>query len=109
MGRSDKSRPTPVTDSAINQFARLGITYTAPPIEQDQLEIMPNAWDSFMAFLSCQTQWRVAAGMAGLIWLGLDYAACKLVLDDIEAAPGTFADLRVMEAAAMPILNEVDA
>lgn len=69
---------------------------------------MPANWPSLMAFLDCQTQWRVAAGMAGLVWFGLDYAACKLVLDAEELGPDVFRDLRVIEAAALPILNEAD-
>nr|WP_279290439.1 DUF1799 domain-containing protein [Rhizobium skierniewicense] len=109
LGRTDKGRPAPVTEHAKAQAARLGVTIKTNPIQQDELEIMPSAWDSFMAFLACQTQWRVEMGMGGLLWLGLNYPACKLVLDDIGAPAGVFADLRVMEAAAMPILNEVEA
>lgn len=108
LGRTDKRKPTPVTDLAKAQFARLGVKFEASPIEQSPVEIMPTAWNSFMAFLSCQTQWRVAVGVSGILWLGLDYTACKHVLTDIEAAAGTFADLRVMEAAALPILNGGD-
>ncbi len=43
--------------------------------------------------------------MAGLIWRGLRYSDVKHVLDDTGARPGVFADIRVMEAAALPILN----
>ncbi|MEH3093364.1 MAG: DUF1799 domain-containing protein [Agrobacterium cavarae] len=68
---------------------------------------MWNAWDSVMAFLSCHTQWHAECGMGGVIWFGLKYADCKNVLEDIGAPIGTFADLRVMEAAALRILNEV--
>lgn len=64
---------------------------------------------SFNAFWECQTQWRVAATMAGMVFAGLDYVACKLVLDDLNAAPGVFADLRIMESEAMNILNQVEA
>lgn len=67
---------------------------------------MPANWPAFTAFLACSTQWRVAGTMAGLAWVGLDYAACRLVLDDMQSPPGVFADLQVMERAALPILNE---
>ncbi|WP_085025595.1 DUF1799 domain-containing protein [Ensifer aridi] len=76
--------------------------------EREAFQIMPANWPSFTAFLACSTQWRVVASMAGLGWLGLDYVACKLVLDDMNAPPGAFADLHVMEKAALPILNGVN-
>ncbi|WP_457587286.1 DUF1799 domain-containing protein [Ensifer canadensis] len=82
----------------------------AAPREPDEtLKIMPANWPSFIAFLNCSTQWRVvAAGLGGLAWLGLDYTACRQVLEDIAAPSGVFSDIRVMERAALPILNEVD-
>ncbi|WP_440410617.1 DUF1799 domain-containing protein [Neorhizobium petrolearium] len=86
----------------------MGVTLAAAPKTDDAMEIMPANWDSLMAFLECQTQWRVAAGTAGLVWLGLDYLACKLILDSVSADGKAFADLRIMEAAALPVLNEAD-
>lgn len=68
---------------------------------------MPNNWESFTAFIACQTQWRMLAGMAGVLWTGLDYGSCKLVLDDRNATQDVFSDVRIMESAALPILNEV--
>lgn len=80
----------------------------SPDDEDEQtVEIMPSAWTSLSAFLACQTQWRVGIGMSAMLWLGLDYGAVKLVLDDLDAPRGTFTDLRLMEAAALPVLNEV--
>lgn len=86
-------------------FKKLGFTVAAQPAEM--MEIMPNNWESFTAFIACQTQWRMLAGMGGVIWTGLDYGSSKLVLDDRNAKPGVFADVRRMESAALPILNEV--
>lgn len=74
----------------------------------EEVGIMPANWESFMAFIACQTQWRMVAGFGGLIWQGLDYAACRLVLRDIKAGPHVFADIRHMEGAALQILNEAD-
>jgi hypothetical protein len=76
--------------------------------DRDTIFIMPNAWQSFTTFLECQTQWRAVAGMSGMIWLGLDYVACKLVIDALDLGKEVFADLRIMEAAALAILNEAD-
>ena len=86
----------------------MGVQITAAPDVEDNIQIMANAWDSYIAFRACETQWRMAIGMAGLIWLGLDYPACKLVLDDIGAPAHVFADLRYMEGIALRVLNEVD-
>ncbi|CAD7055463.1 hypothetical protein RHAB21_00723 [Pseudorhizobium halotolerans] len=93
------------------QFAELNVQVEHDQDDGDDTEIMANAWHSFSAFIACQTQWRAVAGMTGLIWLGLDYLACKQVLLSLdferEQRKSAFNDLRFMEAAALPILNEV--
>ncbi|MGI8395678.1 DUF1799 domain-containing protein [Agrobacterium deltaense] len=86
----------------------MGIRFKTAPKVEDDIQIMVNAWDSYIALRACETQWRVAVGLAGLIWLGLDYPACKLVLDDISAPAHVFADLRYMEGVALRVLNEVE-
>lgn len=56
------------------------------------------------------TQWRVSAGMSGLIWTGLEYTALPVV----EARLGVrraeradlFSRLRVMESSARGELNK---
>ena len=70
------------------------------------LDIMPTNWTPVAAFLACQTQWRVVATMGGLVFLGVDYAEARSALADLDAPASKIADLRVMEAAALPILNE---
>ncbi|UNZ49507.1 DUF1799 domain-containing protein [Agrobacterium tumefaciens] len=86
----------------------MGVSLKTAPKAEDDIQIMANAWDSYIALRACETQWRVAVGLAGLIWLGLDYPACRLVLDDIGAPAHVFADLRYMEGVALRVLNEVD-
>lgn len=95
-------------DAVAADFAKMGFKVEAVPDEQETIEIMPANHASFDAFLSCQTQWRVATTMAGLIWLGLDYPAVRLVLDDLQAPAYVFADLRLMETEALGLLNERD-
>jgi hypothetical protein len=59
-------------------------------------------------FLACATQWRaVAAGLGGLVWIGLDYAACVCALDGkgLAMTPADWSDLQVMEAAAISVMN----
>jgi hypothetical protein len=55
------------------------------------------------------TQWRIAAGMRGLVWLGLDYAAVPTVLRMLRSPrvdwPALFDGLRIMESAAARELN----
>jgi len=63
-------------------------------------------WRALQFFLLLQTQWRVAAGMSGL---GLDYAGVAAAME-LAAVPRArrqrlWADLQVMEAAALPALN----
>lgn len=63
------------------------------------------------AFLVCGTQWRAAAGVERLVFLGLDYAGAKVA---IEAAgmtldPKLFNGLRAMEIAARDALNQAGA
>lgn len=66
-------------------------------------------WASLMAFLACETQWRVVATMSQIIWVGLDYAAVKVLLDvENLATTEIFRDIRAMEAAALPVLNGGD-
>ncbi|MGN7715348.1 DUF1799 domain-containing protein [Agrobacterium radiobacter] len=86
----------------------MGVSLKTAPKAEDDIQIMANAWESYIALRACETQWRVAVGLAGLIWLGLDYPACRLVLEDIGAPAHVFADLRYMEGVALRVLNEVD-
>ena len=97
-----------VDDAIAADFAKMGLKVEVTPEEQEVIEIMPANHATFDAFLSCHTQWRVAATMAGIIWLGLDYTAVRLVLDDLDAPKHVFADLRLMEAEVLPIMNERD-
>ncbi|MNW10192.1 hypothetical protein D3C71_2073540 [compost metagenome] len=86
----------------------MGVQFKAAPKVEDDIQIMASAWNSYVALRACETQWRVAVGLSGLIWLGLNYPACKIVLDDIAAPAHAFADLRYMEGVALRVLNEVD-
>lgn len=67
-------------------------------------------------FLACETQWR-GIGRFGLpiLWSGLDYASAAALLSmrprfEQQRHPSArlMADLRVMERAALPIMNGDD-
>ncbi|WP_347268183.1 DUF1799 domain-containing protein [Paracoccus sp. (in: a-proteobacteria)] len=76
----------------------------------ESFEVLPQNADALDAWLSCQTQWRVAAGMGGMVWLGLDYGAVDVVLKRARYADpdAVFRDLQVMEGAALRVLGESD-
>lgn len=99
-------------DEARAQFARLGVELEpVDPDDNDEEEatnVFADNWTSLSAFVSVATQWRVVATMAGLIWIGLDYPAVKIVLDHLDMPAHVFDDLRIMENAALSVLNEVD-
>lgn len=82
----------------------------AAPVADDTFEVMTVNWQSLLAFLACETQWRVALGMAGAVWLGLDYAGVDVVLRhrSLNDPDRVFADLQIMESAALAVLAEAD-
>lgn len=96
----------PVDAEAVAEFAALGVKVEADPDAGAPTEVWPPNWPVMSAWLECQTSWRVATTPAGLLWIGLDYGAVRLVLDDMDTPAGVFADLRFMERAALPVLNE---
>ena len=55
-------------------------------------------------FVACQTQWR-SGPMGGV--LGLDYPGVESVMrmKRVKDKPAMFEDLRVMELAALKVLN----
>ena len=69
-------------------------------------------WRAVSLFLALETQWRMHLGMAGVYYQGLDYEAVEatLRLERIPRRewPAVFDDLRTMERAALPLLNEKD-
>jgi len=106
-----------VDEDALSDFKAFGVTVEIEQSEKsDDIEILECNWPSLEAFLACSTQWRVvtstSGGMNGLtsrmVFIGLDYTACKMVLRHLKAAAHIFDDLRAMEEEALPHLNEVD-
>jgi hypothetical protein len=75
------------------------------------IDIMECNWSSlvaFVAFVACSTQWRVVGLQLGMIFIGLDYTACQIVLQRHDASAEVFADIQAMESAALEILNEAE-
>lgn len=89
-------------------FAALGLPIPDSfPIDLDPFDVMRANWRAVTAFLALETQWRLATGPTGLIWCGLDYAAAAAAVRarTLRAWQRLLADLRVMEAAALEVLN----
>ena len=81
---------------------------TAPP--SDDCLVWEENWQAVTLFVGLRTQWRMHVGMGGAIYQGLDYlaaeAALRLQRVPRSAWPALFDDLQVMEAAALPLLND---
>ncbi len=79
----------------------------------EAVEVWDEHWDSFAVFRACATQWKVAGTAFALLHLGLDYAGVEVVmrnlLSDSADRRRVFTDVLVMEAEALPILNEASA
>lgn len=119
LGRADNQEPIAIDNAIRDQFSALGVeveAQIAPPEAQPStdFEIMAVNWQSVCAFLACETQWRalpVVMGQRGqittdLMWLGLDYAAVDIVLRRSRCPEDVFADLQLMERAALDAFGE---
>lgn len=78
--------------------------------EQSEYDVYEDNMQSLGIFLLLATQWRVLAGGLGrAVWLGIDYSSIPPVLDMLEVPvaerAAIFGDLRLMERAALPVLN----
>lgn len=69
--------------------------------------VWPMNWDSMLAFLACETQWRTVASMAGIFMTGIDYTAADVVLRRFRSPDHVFEDLRLMEREALGVFKEV--
>lgn len=79
--------------------------------EDANCEVWEENWDTLMVFLALQTQWRreIPAMSGQMIWHGLNYPAAESTLRMMglwKKAAEIFEGLRIMESAALPILNK---
>lgn len=108
------------TDAAAQQEATLrqfGVSQAAidenrrAPGDDEEADLVSLwAWHlpALQLFDAMRTQWRTAAGMGGLVFLGLDYGALSLVKQELElpaSDPELFKQLQAMERAALRYLN----
>jgi hypothetical protein len=112
-GRSDPQLPTKVDSDLVSQWADLGVTIEADD-DEEAIGVWRINWQSWMAFLRCETQWRAVAMAVGegsrLIWLGIDYQSARPVYErrNRAAQQKLFGDIQVMEHAALEAMGEMD-
>lgn len=96
-------------DELAADFAVLGVQVAAETAQDDEdFEVMLANADTLRAWLASATQWRAAVGLAGMIWLGLDYAGVEVVLRRLGLSDpdAVFVDLQLMEEEALAVFGE---
>ena len=86
-------------------------TLSAGQQDEGDCLVWEDNWDTLMVWLALQTQWRreIPAMSGQMIWHGLDYPAAESTLRMMgkwKKAAEIFDGLRIMESAALPILNK---
>lgn len=112
--------PTAIDDDIVAQLEVLGAPddviaaarASITPVDLD-CHVWEENWDTVMFFIEVGTQWRLEMGMAGLAYFGLEYRSVESVMNmlqiDLALRPDLFRGLRVMECAALPLLNKQHA
>ncbi|NIE72994.1 hypothetical protein F3J45_00750 [Pantoea sp. Ap-967] len=79
---------------------------TPEDIDEEEVEVWPDAWTAFRLFDALGTQWRVGQGGAS----GLDYTAIPATASMLgikrRDLTDIFPDLRVMEVEALAVMAE---
>lgn len=84
--------------------------FTPEDYESDPVEVWPENWPAWSLFCELSGQWRLApmGGPASLDYCALFMRMDRLGLDDVEWNE-RFADIRVIEAAALKQMNQANA
>lgn len=89
--------------------ALLGIAgLPEPDPNADAFEIWPENWETLTIFMALTTQFNGIAGMAGVVWTGINYPSVLTVFElyGVSDRRAMFEDLRAMELAALEVLND---
>jgi hypothetical protein len=93
-------------DEATLQAARAALADQAPAA----FAVFPENWPAVTVFLALERQWRVLVLPGALYYQGIDYAALPAVMRLLGVPArerrSCFEDLRVIEDAAAPWLND---
>lgn len=77
--------------------------------DEERVAVWDVSWRSLVAFLDCDTQWRiVVAGFGGAARLGLDYAGVDALLRRRGLPDDAFEDLIAMERAALEAFASIE-
>lgn len=107
MGRADDRVAATPDDEVLADFRAMGLDLPEQvPREDDAFQIWPENWNSLIAWLSCETQWRLSSSSGGNYYLGLDYTAVDVVMRRLKLEDEVFADLQEMERAALATFAE---
>lgn len=100
-GLSDNAMPATMTQELSEQFAAMGAQFAANASSAEEvIEVWSTNWTTVQAFLDLSTQWRFNE-FDGRIWMSLDYSAADIVLRRNRYETVEFADLQLMERAAI--------
>jgi hypothetical protein len=73
-------------------------------------ELFPENVTTVRVFTALSSQWQMLVGIGAVVYQGLDYQKVKATLELMGIDRAEWADifdgLQVMEAAALPVLNE---
>ena len=72
----------------------------ASPAPEEEIEVWSGNWRTVSAFLDVASQWRWQQ-VGDRVWISLDYAAVDVVLRRNGYDDEQFADLQLMERAAI--------
>lgn len=100
-----------IDEDIADQFARWGVPVPTDAIQEDEgemFEVWASNWDALLAFLAVETQWRIAAGVGALIWIGLDYSAVDVAFRRLGIGDDAFAAVQQMERAALDVFARAD-
>ena len=95
-----------VSDAELQEAKAAGAAGSA-----DVLVVWSLAWDAVRLFDAMRTQWRVVAGMGGLVYLGMDYGPLRGLLRPLglwprRDDPELLRQFQVMERAGRDELNK---
>ena len=80
------------------------------PGEDDAFELWPDNAAVFDLFCSLATRWDILAGFGFIRYVGLQYGEAEVLMRArrLKDRAALFADLHLMELAALPLLNKTD-
>lgn len=82
----------------------LGVVLPDEERQPENFEVLEDNWEIVMMFMRMQTQWNVTMGG----FVGMRYEVLRWLCDlySVEDQRSMLEGLRVMEAAALQVLNE---